>query len=82
MPTHPLAECVQKNVGWWTMRACCGRAARGHYAATLAEQRDELASFQLIEEHPLLCQAGPDCRISNWPSSASAYQAFAQSAGC
>src|SRR5262249_29130417 len=39
-----------------------------------AEQGDELASFQLIEEHPVPYQPGPDGRISNWPWSVSGYQ--------
>src|SRR5262252_2627553 len=38
-----------------------------------AEQRDELAPFQLIELHSVPCQPGPDCRISNWPWSVSGY---------
>jgi hypothetical protein len=43
------------------------RVARSALAASgrAAEQRDELASFQLIEEHSVPCQPGPDCRISN-----------------
>jgi hypothetical protein len=31
---------------------CCARAANGH-AAALPKQRDELASSQLIELHPI-----------------------------
>src|SRR5262249_26961039 len=34
-----------------------------------AEQRDERAPFQLIEEHSVPCQPGPDCRLSNWRGS-------------
>jgi len=44
-------------------------AAHAPRAATAAEQRDELAPFQLIEGHSVPCQPGPDCRISNWRGS-------------
>jgi hypothetical protein len=34
-----------------------------------AEQRDELATLQLVELHSVPRQPGPDCRISNWQRS-------------
>jgi hypothetical protein len=34
-----------------------------------AEQRDERASFQVIEFHSVPCAARPNCRISNWRGS-------------
>src|SRR5262245_47631168 len=37
-----------------------------------AEQRDELAAFQLIESHSI--PSSLDCRISNWQRSVSGYQ--------
>ena len=45
-----------------TRSVCCARAASGHAAA--AEQRDELAPFQLIELHSVPARAGlQDIRI-------------------
>ena len=34
-----------------------------------AEERDEMAAFQLIELHSVPHQPGPDCKISNWRGS-------------
>jgi hypothetical protein len=39
-----------------------------------AEQRDELASFQLIEVHSVPVSQGRDCRISNWRRIVSGYR--------
>jgi hypothetical protein len=39
-----------------------------------ADERDELAAFQVIELLSVPCQPGPDCRISNWLGSVSGYQ--------
>ncbi len=45
------------------------RARRERPRRRAAEQRDELAPFQLIELHSVPRQPGPDCRISNWRGS-------------
>src|SRR5207245_7889768 len=53
---------------------CCGALQRlrtryeGPRGRCTAEQRDELASFQLIELHSVPWP-GPDCRTSNWRGS-------------
>src|SRR5262249_4656962 len=58
------------------LRACRERPS-GRRAT---EQRDELASFQLIKWHSVPCQPGPDCRISNGGGQSGGIRAFAQSA--
>jgi hypothetical protein len=42
------------------------------------KQRDELASFQLIELHSVPCQPGPECRISNCNRSVSGHAGILQ----
>ena len=41
------------------LRTCRERPRR-----RTAEERDELASFQLIELHRVACQRGPNCRTT------------------
>src|SRR5260370_21399492 len=43
-----------------------------------AEQRDEIAAFQLIELHSVPCQPGPPCRISNCKRSVSGHAGILQ----
>jgi hypothetical protein len=40
------------------------RPRRERQRRRAAEQRDELASFQLIELHRVTCQRGPNCRTT------------------
>src|SRR5262245_6429940 len=47
------------------LRTCRERPSSGR----AAEQRDELAPFQLVELHSVPSQPGPDCRISDWQRS-------------
>src|SRR6266540_589297 len=49
------------------------RARRERPRGRTAEQRHELTAFQLIELHPVPCQPGPNCRISNWQWSVRGY---------
>jgi hypothetical protein len=46
-----------------------------------AEQRDELATLQLIELHSVPA-AKPDCRISNWEASVSGYSDSTPAVAC
>ena len=51
-------------------RLLCARRERPR-GRRAAEQRDEIAPFQLIEVHSVPVNQGPSCRISNWQRSVS-----------